>query len=64
MSAHESAKEQKSNEAKARMTVEMQAALELHEAAMKGTVRRNLLTDISKLDGSTLREQQGQHREK
>lgn len=55
-------KEKKSNAAKARISAETAAALEVRDAAMRGIVRRNALTDISEFEGSTVRERQGQRR--
>jgi hypothetical protein len=55
-------KEKKLSDVETRTSVESKAALELRDAAMKGVVKRQGLTDISQLDGSTLREKQGQRR--
>ncbi|KIJ52002.1 hypothetical protein M422DRAFT_243577 [Sphaerobolus stellatus SS14] len=62
--AHEEEKGQKSLTVKQRESTEKQAALELRKAAMMGIVNRNNLSDISGLEGSTVREKQGQRKRK
>ena len=62
MDAHNTEKEQKSNELKMQANIESQAALELRDVAMKGVVKWQGLTDITQLEGSTLHEKQGQCR--
>ncbi|KIJ35043.1 hypothetical protein M422DRAFT_262787 [Sphaerobolus stellatus SS14] len=57
---HDVAKEQKSAGAKAKASKEQQAALELHDAAVMGMRPRNMLSDITQLDGATACEKQGQ----
>ncbi|KAF6742219.1 hypothetical protein DFP72DRAFT_1179447 [Ephemerocybe angulata] len=61
---HEDEKERKAASAKSRTSAETKAALELRDAAMKGTVKRDTLTDIAELPGSTVRERQGQRRKR
>lgn len=58
---HNTEKEQKLNELKMQANMESQVALKLRDAAMKGVVKQQGLTDITQLEGSTLCEKQGQH---
>ncbi|KJA13661.1 hypothetical protein HYPSUDRAFT_209361 [Hypholoma sublateritium FD-334 SS-4] len=54
----------KSLRAKGKEELEAQAALELRDAAMKGRVLRQALTDVTQLEDSTLREKAGQRESK
>lgn len=54
----------KSLRAKAKEELEAQAALELRDAAMKGRVVRQVLTDVTQLEDSTTRERAGQRQSK
>jgi hypothetical protein len=60
LKSHEAEKAKRTGAAKARLSAETQASHELRHAAMRGVVRRQALTDISQLEGSTVREQQAQ----
>jgi len=58
--AESAAKATKSISAKAKISAEEQAALELREAAMRGRVDRQTLADITQLEDSSEREKAGQ----
>nr|GAT50471.1 predicted protein [Mycena chlorophos] len=60
--AKETIKKEKSVVAQKKMNAETQAALELRDAAMKGRVRREDLSDIARLEGTSIREKQGQRK--
>ncbi|KIJ24057.1 hypothetical protein M422DRAFT_275258, partial [Sphaerobolus stellatus SS14] len=62
--AHEEEKTQKSFSVKQRKSTEKEAALELRKASMLGIVNREKLSDVSQLDGASVREKQGQRKRK
>lgn len=62
--AHELEKHERSSASRKKADVETNAALELRDAAMKGIVRRDALTDVAQLDGASFREKQGQRTSK
>ena len=62
--AESAAKATKSTSAKAKVSIEEQAALELREAAMRGCVDRQTLADINQLEDSSAREKAGQQEKK
>ncbi|KAF7310148.1 Myb-like domain-containing protein [Mycena indigotica] len=57
-------KTDKSTAAQKKAKVEQDAALEIRDAAMRGLVRRENLTDVAQLDSASVREKQGQRRRK
>ncbi|KAJ7041322.1 hypothetical protein C8F04DRAFT_1230408 [Mycena alexandri] len=62
--AHELEKDERSTASRRKADVETKAALELRDAAMKGLVRRDHLTDVAQLAGASVREKQGQRNHK
>lgn len=58
--ARDSAKSEKSHAAKQKADLETQVALELRDAAMRGTVPRETLTDVTSIDVTSIREKQAQ----
>ncbi|KIJ31629.1 hypothetical protein M422DRAFT_266657 [Sphaerobolus stellatus SS14] len=62
--SHEEVKTQKTAAGKKRVSAEQQAALDLRKSAMLGVVNRDTLTDVSHLEGATVREKQGQRKRK
>ena len=62
--AHEEEKAQNSFSVKQRKSTEQEAALELQKASMLGIVNWERLQDVSKLDGASVREKQGQRKRK
>ncbi|KAF5309299.1 hypothetical protein D9611_015004 [Ephemerocybe angulata] len=61
---HAAAKQEKTAKEKNKVSQETKASLELRDAAMKGRVPRQTLTDIAELPGASVREKQGQRAEK
>ena len=61
---HEAERKGRSLQAKAKADEEKKASLELREAAMKGQVNRQVLSDITQLEGTTARERAGQRASK
>ncbi|KAJ7849026.1 hypothetical protein B0H13DRAFT_2361530 [Mycena leptocephala] len=57
-------KGEKSAASRKKVDLETKAALELRDAAMKGLVRREALTDVARLEGASVREKQGQRKRK
>ncbi|KAJ7725538.1 hypothetical protein B0H16DRAFT_1736055 [Mycena metata] len=62
--ARELEKDERSTASRKKADVETKAALELRDAAMKGLVRRDRLTDVAQLEGASVREKQGQRSHK
>jgi hypothetical protein len=62
--AHELEKDVRSAASRKKDSVKVKAASELRDAAMKGLVRREALTDVAQLEGASLREKQGQRKHK
>ncbi|KAJ7159804.1 hypothetical protein C8R43DRAFT_1124173 [Mycena crocata] len=62
--AHELEKDERSAASRKKADVEAQTALELRDAAMQGIVPRNALTDVTQLEGASVREKQGQRAHK
>jgi regulator of RNase E activity RraB len=62
--AHELEKNEKSAAARKKDGVEVTAASELRDAAMKPLVCRDTLTDVVQLEGASVREKQGQRKHK
>jgi len=61
---YQDGRNQKSASGKKKASDEQEAALELRNAAMMGVVNQNSLRDVSQLEGSTIREMQGQRKRK
>ncbi|KAG8793168.1 hypothetical protein FRC12_003678 [Ceratobasidium sp. 428] len=61
---HESQREEKSSTAKAKAELEKTAGAEMRDAAMKDLVRRDDLTDVTRIKGATAREKGGQRTER
>jgi hypothetical protein len=57
-------KDEKSAASRKKADVETGAALELRDAAMKGLVHREALTDVAQLKGVSVHEKQGQRKHK
>ncbi|KAF8120011.1 hypothetical protein K438DRAFT_180264 [Mycena galopus ATCC 62051] len=62
MEGHEVAAKDSSAKSKRKATIEEKAGKQLRDAAMKGLARREGLIDVSKVDGATVREKQGQRK--
>ncbi|KIJ37542.1 hypothetical protein M422DRAFT_259898 [Sphaerobolus stellatus SS14] len=64
VNGHEASKEEFLDTMKKQQALQQKAALQMHDAVMKGRVPRNTLTDVAQLDGATVREKQGQRKQK
>jgi regulator of RNase E activity RraB len=62
--AHELEKNEKSAAAQKEDGVNVTAASELYDAAMKSLVCRDTLTDVAQLEGASVHEKQGQRKHK
>ena len=60
----ETRKEAQAINAKAKATLEKVAGEEMRDAAMRGLVPRKKLTDVTEVEGATLREKSGQRKER
>lgn len=62
MDDHNDSAKEFSGKSKQKSAIEAKAGQELRDAAMTGLARREGLIDVSELDGSSIREKQGQRK--